>query len=881
MFQKSASDMIKGVRAHPRDEASYVATCITEIKEELRSTMQGTKQQAVLKLVYLEMMGYDVQWASFHFVDVMSFPRFRGKRIGFLAAQQCFHSGTDVLLLTTNLFRRAFASSSPYEVCLGVSTLAKIATPELSRDLLTEVSSMLSSSRSLVRKKAVLALYRLLQNSPETLPTVFPRLREKLDDPDPAVVACAVNVLVELAAHNPKGYLGLAPPLYRVLTSSGSNWTLIKVVKFMRQLVPHEPRLGKKLVEPLLHLIQTTQARSLQYECLATVAATMTSHPELVALAVTKLREFVEHEDPNLKYLGLVALHVLQAADRRLVEGCREIVLGCITTDDPTVRSQALGLVAGMVSKDNLTEIVAQLMRQLDSPDTTHRDELVLVVLQACRCDGFAHVPSFKWLVSCLIALLRIESAHGGDAADQLVEVALRVPAVRGFAAERCQHLLLAATQQQFAAAPPAAALRAAATTLAEHGALLPRPAQLEALRALLAPGAASLPPQVQASFVQAATRLFSQLPPGGAAAAAAAAAGAAAAAPAVEGDLVGLGGDAPTPPRPPPPSAAASGAAAEAEAELAALLGELLGALPRFCGSDHVEVHERALCLQQLLLLLRDAAPGAERAALHGALRAGLAPELKAVAPNAQRKVRVPKGFDLDAPIHPEAAPPPPPTGAAPPPTSAAASAASFYDDEVPGTAAAGQSPAQQPAQPQPSPQQQQQPKRQQPTGVFYLQTQEAASAVVAAAEAAASAPERAAAAPSTEAPTFDGGGATGGVGLMGAGGGWDPLAEASALEDEAGAVVNLDNAMPSDAEDDDDAPAAAGGAQRKHRRRRSDRSGTATSAAAVPAAEGSLIDLMEDGAGAGASGPPEEAAGAAPTKQRRRRTPKSGPEA
>ena len=41
--------------------------------------------------------------------------------------------------------------------------------------------------------------------------------------------------------------------------------TLSKVVKFMRQLVPHEPRLAKKLVEPLLHLIQTTQAKSLQY----------------------------------------------------------------------------------------------------------------------------------------------------------------------------------------------------------------------------------------------------------------------------------------------------------------------------------------------------------------------------------------------------------------------------------------------------------------------------------------------------------------------------------------------------------------------------------------------------------------------------------------
>ena len=42
MFQKTAADMIKGVRAHPRDEASYIAVCITEIKEELKA---GIKEQ--------------------------------------------------------------------------------------------------------------------------------------------------------------------------------------------------------------------------------------------------------------------------------------------------------------------------------------------------------------------------------------------------------------------------------------------------------------------------------------------------------------------------------------------------------------------------------------------------------------------------------------------------------------------------------------------------------------------------------------------------------------------------------------------------------------------------------------------------------------------
>jgi AP-3 complex subunit delta-1 len=100
-----------------------------------------------------------------------------------------------------------------------------MATPDLSRDLLQDVTNLLSSSRPLVRKKAVIALYRLLRRLPEALPTAFPRLREKLDDPDPNVVSCTVNVLTELATENPKGYLGLAPALYQVLTASSFHRT--------------------------------------------------------------------------------------------------------------------------------------------------------------------------------------------------------------------------------------------------------------------------------------------------------------------------------------------------------------------------------------------------------------------------------------------------------------------------------------------------------------------------------------------------------------------------------------------------------------------------------------------------------------------------------
>ena len=136
-----------------------------------------------------------------------------------------------------------------------------------------------------------------------------------------------------------------------MLTTSSSNWTLIKVVKFLRQLVPHEPRLAKKLVQPLTHLIETTPAMSLKFECLYTVAATMAvANPALAQLTATQLRTFIETGDPNLQTLGLLALTELQAADKALVEPCRDAILKCLD-DETSVRQRALGLISGMVTR--------------------------------------------------------------------------------------------------------------------------------------------------------------------------------------------------------------------------------------------------------------------------------------------------------------------------------------------------------------------------------------------------------------------------------------------------------------------------------------------------------------------------------------------------
>lgn len=64
------------------------------------------KATALLKLVYLEMFGHDMSWASFHVLEVMSSPKYIQKRVGYLGAVQSFRSDTEVLMLATNLLKK-------------------------------------------------------------------------------------------------------------------------------------------------------------------------------------------------------------------------------------------------------------------------------------------------------------------------------------------------------------------------------------------------------------------------------------------------------------------------------------------------------------------------------------------------------------------------------------------------------------------------------------------------------------------------------------------------------------------------------------------------------------------------------------------------------
>ncbi|XP_061832221.1 AP-3 complex subunit delta-1 isoform X2 [Nerophis lumbriciformis] len=612
MFDKNLQDLVRGIRNHKEDEAKYISTCIDEIKQELKQDNIAVKANAVCKLTYLQMLGYDVSWAAFNIVEVMSSSKFTYKRIGYLAASQCFHESTDVIMLTTNQIRKDLSSPNQYDTGVALTGLSCFVTPDLARDLANDIMTLMSHTKPYIRKKAVLIMYKVFLKYPESLRPAFPRLKEKLEDPDPGVQSAAVNVICELARRNPKNYLSLAPLFFKLMTSSTNNWVLIKIIKLFGALTPLEPRLGKKLIEPLTNLIHSTSAMSLLYECVNTVIAVLISlssgmpnHSASIQLCVQKLRILIEDSDQNLKYLGLLAMSKILKTHPKSVQSHKDLILQCLDDKDESIRLRALDLLYGMVSKKNLMEIVKKLMLHVDKAEgTTYRDELLTKIIDICSQSNYQYITNFEWYISILVELTRLEGTrHGHLIASQMLDVAIRVKAIRVFAVAQMATLLdnahlLTGNMQRNGICE---VLYAAAWICGEFSEHLENP--LQTLEAMLRPKVATLPGHIQAVYVQNAAKLFATV-------------------------LKSQEGN-------------TDSNTAQETIQL------MIDRLPLFVQSANLEVQERASCILQLVkyiqkLQQKDVAVVEEVIAL-------FAGELNPVAPKAQKKVPVPEGLDLD----------------------------------------------------------------------------------------------------------------------------------------------------------------------------------------------------------------------------------------
>lgn len=84
-------------------------------------------------------------------------------------------------------------SSKAEDVAVTLNGFSQIVNADLARDLGPDIVKMLTHSRAHIRKRAIVALYKILDKHPELSDAAAQRLRERLEDDDPGALLLLVS----------------------------------------------------------------------------------------------------------------------------------------------------------------------------------------------------------------------------------------------------------------------------------------------------------------------------------------------------------------------------------------------------------------------------------------------------------------------------------------------------------------------------------------------------------------------------------------------------------------------------------------------------------------------------------------------------------------
>ncbi|CAA6671323.1 unnamed protein product [Spirodela intermedia] len=474
LFQRTLDDLIKSLRSATAisgaDSPSLVLSrAVDDIRREIRASDQTTKAIALQKLTYIcALHGVDISWAAFH-PSSFSRPLSSSTRNWAISPPPSLRKD-----LSSRVIPRPPSPSNfspPRRLC-GPRPRPLCGT------LISPLQHPTSDSRQVDCRFAP-----ILHPYPDSVRVAFKRLVENLECADQRVVSAAVGVFCELSAVDPKSYLPLAPEFYRILVDCRNNWILIKVLKIFSRLAPLEPRLAKRIVDPVCDHLRQSSAKSLVFECIRTVFTSLDGFDDAVKLGVEKLGEFLASEDdPNLRYLGLKGLSMLQPIHLWAVEESREIVVKSLGDPDSNIQREALHLIGDGIGCQPDRDINHPSQLRLKS-DPEFANEILGEILSACCRNFYELVVDFDWY----------------DIEHHLVDIGLRVKDARPELVRVARDLLIdpALLGNPFICR----ILSAAAWVSGEYVELSRNPVEL--VEALLQPRVSLLPVSARAVYIQ------------------------------------------------------------------------------------------------------------------------------------------------------------------------------------------------------------------------------------------------------------------------------------------------------------------------------------------------------------------------------------------
>lgn len=301
----------------------------------------------------------------------------------------------------------------------------------MSRDLFSEIESLLSTANPYIRRKAALCAMRICRKVPDLQEHFVEKAKLLLSDRNHGVLLCGLTLVTSMCeAEEADGgeemvvhmFRPLTVGLVRILKSLASSgyapehdvtgitdpFLQVKILRLLRVFGRGDARTSEQINDILAQVATNTDSsknvgNSILYESVLTILE-IEADSGLRVLGVNILGKFLSNKDNNIRYVALNTLIKVVAVEPNAVQRHRNTILECLRDPDISIRRRALDLSFTLINESNVRVLTRELLAFLEVADNEFKPIMTSQI--GVAADRFS--PNKRWHVDTMLRVLKL-----------------------------------------------------------------------------------------------------------------------------------------------------------------------------------------------------------------------------------------------------------------------------------------------------------------------------------------------------------------------------------------------------------------------------------------------------------------------------------------
>ena len=301
----------------------------------------------------------------------------------------------------------------------------------MSRDLFSEIETLVSTANPYIRRKAALCAMRICRKVPDLQEHFIEKASGLLSDRNHGVLLCGLTLVTSLceADEEEGGEEGIVekfkpfvPGLVKTLKGLASSgyapehdvtgitdpFLQVKILRLLRVLARGDAEVTEQINDILAQVATNTDSsknvgNSILYEAVLTILD-IEADSGLRVLGVNILGKFLTNRDNNIRYVALNTLVKVVAIDTNAVQRHRNTILECLRDPDISIRRRALDLSFTLINEGNVRVLVRELLAFLEGADNEFKPTMTSQI--GIAADRYA--PNKRWHIDTMLRVLTL-----------------------------------------------------------------------------------------------------------------------------------------------------------------------------------------------------------------------------------------------------------------------------------------------------------------------------------------------------------------------------------------------------------------------------------------------------------------------------------------